>query len=66
MDWVETSWDQALGLVAQKWAAVKHEAGRDAFAALCSARCTNEENFLAAKLTRQLMETHNIDHCARL
>lgn len=66
MEWVETSWETALGLVAQKWVASKQAAGADAFAALCSARCTNEENFLAAKLTRQLMETHNIDHCARL
>ena len=66
MDWVETSWDQALDLVAHNWVATKRNHGGDAFAALCSARCTNEENFLAAKLTRQLMEAHNIDHCARL
>jgi len=66
MEWVETPWDQALGLVAQKWVATKQIYGGDAFATLCSARCTNEENFLAAKLTRQLMETHSVDHCARL
>jgi len=66
MEWVETSWDQALDLVARKWVATKQTHGREAFAALCSARCTNEENFLAAKLTRQLMETHSVDHCARL
>lgn len=66
LDWVETSWEEALGLVARRWVDTKRAHGGDAFAALCSARCTNEENFLAAKLTRQLMETHNIDHCARL
>jgi predicted molibdopterin-dependent oxidoreductase YjgC len=33
---------------------------------LASAKCTNQENFLLAKLTRQLMETNSIDHCARL
>ena len=66
MDWVEASWDEALGLVARKWVATKRDFGGDAFATLCSARCTNEENFVAAKLTRQLMETHNVDHCARL
>jgi formate dehydrogenase alpha subunit len=66
MDWVETSWDAALGLVALKLVATKQTHGGDAFGALVSARCTNEENFLAAKLTRQLMETHNVDHCARL
>lgn len=66
MDWVEASWETALGLVAQKWTGIKHTYGGDAFASLCSARCSNEENFLMAKLTRQLLETHNIDHCARL
>ena len=66
LEWVEASWDQALDIVAKQWVATKKTFGGDAFAALCSARCTNEENYLAAKLTRQLMETHNIDHCARL
>ena len=66
MEWAEASWEQALGLVARKWVETKKAYGGDAFATLCSARCTNEENFLAAKLTRQLMETHSIDHCARL
>ena len=66
MEWVEIPWEEALGLVASKWVAVKQAFGGDAFATLCSARCTNEENYLAAKLTRQLMETHNVDHCARL
>jgi predicted molibdopterin-dependent oxidoreductase YjgC len=65
-DWVEVSWEQALGTVAATWVATKRSAGSDAFATLCSARCTNEENYLAAKLTRQLMETHTVDHCARL
>jgi predicted molibdopterin-dependent oxidoreductase YjgC len=63
---VETTWDTALDITAQKFVAVKKQHGGDAFAALCSARCTNEENFLMAKLTRQVMQTHNIDHCARL
>ncbi len=66
LDWVETSWEEALGVVARQWIAIKRTFGGDAFTALCSARCSNEENFLTAKLTRQLMETHNIDHCARL
>jgi predicted molibdopterin-dependent oxidoreductase YjgC len=33
---------------------------------LTSAKCTNEENYLIAKLTRQLLATNSIDHCARL
>jgi predicted molibdopterin-dependent oxidoreductase YjgC len=66
MEFVETTWDIALDLVASKLAATKKSVGSDAFAMLCSARCTNEENFLAMKLARQVMQTHNIDHCARL
>lgn len=65
-DFVETDWDTALNLVARKFAAVKQTHGGDAFATLTSARCTNEENFLLMKLARQVMQTHNVDHCARL
>jgi len=65
-DWIEVSWDQALDTVARKLAQTKETHGGDAFAALCSARCTNEENFLMMKLARQVLQTHNIDHCARL
>lgn len=63
---IETDWDTALDLTAQKIAAVKAESGPDAFAMLASAKCTNEENYLFNKFTRQLMMTNNIDHCARL
>ena len=47
-------------------AAEKKLHGGRSFAMLASAKCTNEENFLLAKLTRQLMATNSIDHCARL
>ena len=63
---IETDWDTALDVVAQKWTAEKKTRGGDAFAVLASAKCTNEENFLIAKLTRQLLSTNSIDHCARL
>ncbi len=66
MELVEVSWDTALDLAAKKLAQTKEMHGGDAFAALCSARCTNEENFLVMKLARQVLQTHNIDHCARL
>ena len=59
------TWDEALDLVANL-AAIKAESGPDAIALLCSAKCTNEENYLMQKLARQVIGTHNIDHCARL
>ena len=64
--WLEVDWDTALDTVAGKFASVKQASGGDAFAVLTSAKCTNEENFLVAKLTRQVLATNSIDHCARL
>jgi predicted molibdopterin-dependent oxidoreductase YjgC len=62
----EASWDEALELVAEKLGAIKSEHGPDAIAVLTSAKCTNEENYLLQKLTRAVIGTHNVDHCARL
>jgi len=59
---VEVTWDEVLDLVAEK---LSRYTG-DQFAALSSARCTNEENYLFQKFTRGVMGTNNIDHCARL
>ena len=64
--WVEVDWDTALGVVARKFAGIKAESGGDAIAVLTSAKCTSKENYLVNKLTRQVIGTNNIDHCARL
>jgi predicted molibdopterin-dependent oxidoreductase YjgC len=60
------SWDEALSLIASRFSEIKTDSGPDAIAMLCSAKCTNEENYLMQKLARQVIGTHNIDHCARL
>ena len=62
----EASWDEALDLVAGKLGQIKAVHGPDAIGVLTSAKCTNEENYLLQKLTRAVLGTHNIDHCARL
>lgn len=59
---VEASWKEALDLVAEKFSQCKP----DEFAALSSAKCTNEENYLMQKFTRVVMGTNTVDHCARL
>ena len=59
------SWDEAFDLIAERLSAVKAQYGPDSFAALSSARCTNEENFLVQKFSRAVMGTNNVDHCAR-
>jgi formate dehydrogenase alpha subunit len=65
-EWVEVDWDKALNLVAGKLVDIKRESGPDAVGILASAKCTNEENYLMQKFARQVMGTHNVDHCARL
>jgi predicted molibdopterin-dependent oxidoreductase YjgC len=63
---VEASWDEALTLIADKLNAIKQESGPDSIGLLTSAKCTNEENYLMNKLSRAVIGTNNIDHCARL
>lgn len=58
----EASWDEALELVAEKFAERKGKK----FASLASAKCTNEENYVFQKFTRAVMGTNTVDHCARL
>jgi len=63
----EVSWDEALNKVAAGLkAAMIDEDNTDRIGLISSARCTNEENFLMAKLARAGLKTSSIDHCARL
>ena len=62
----EAGWDEALDLVAARFASLRDEHGSDCLAGLTSARVTNEENYLMQKLVRAGFGTNNIDHCARL
>jgi formate dehydrogenase alpha subunit len=59
------SWDEALDLIAGRLHKIKSAYGANSFAALSSARCTNEENYLLQKFVRAVMGTNNIDCCAR-
>ncbi|MEW6547005.1 MAG: formate dehydrogenase subunit alpha [Bacillota bacterium] len=62
----EATWDEALDLVARRLGEIKEKYGSDSLAGLCSAKCTNEENYLFQKLVRAVWGTNNVDHCARL
>ncbi|MCK9439956.1 MAG: formate dehydrogenase subunit alpha [Methanothrix sp.] len=59
---VPATWEEALDFVAGKLNGYKG----DSFAFLSSAKCSNEENYLAQKFARLVMQTNNVDHCARL
>ncbi len=61
-EFVEVAWDQAIKYVAS----TLHYYKGDQFAGISSAKCTNEENYVFQKFVRAVMETNNVDHCARL
>jgi len=62
----EASWEEAIGLIADKISTIKAESGPDALAGLSSARCSNEDNYVFQKMVRAAFGTNNVDHCARL
>ena len=61
----KVGWDEALDFVSTKLTSIRDEHGADAVAGLCSARCTNEENYLFQKMMRAGIGTNNVDHCGR-
>ncbi len=61
-EFVEANWGEALDLIISK---LRNYRG-DQFAAVASAKCTNEDNYVFQKFTRAVMGTNNVDHCARL
>jgi formate dehydrogenase major subunit/formate dehydrogenase alpha subunit len=65
-EWVEVDWDTALNITANKLCLARDSYGPDSIGLLASAKCLNEENYLVNKFARQVIGTHNIDHCARL
>ena len=62
----KATWDEALDLVAGRLSEIKENHGPDSIGVLTSARVSNEDNYIAQKLTRAVIKTNNIDHCARL
>ena len=64
--WVDVEWETALSFVAERFADIKKATGSDSIGVMSSAKCTNEENYLMQKFARQVIGTHNVDHCARL
>jgi len=65
-DWVQTDWDTALNITADKLIEIYQRDGPDAMAVYCCAKATNEDNYLLQKMYRALFRTNNVDHCTRL
>jgi formate dehydrogenase major subunit len=61
----EATWDEALALIAKRFAEIKAKDGPDALAFISSSKCTNEESYLMQKLARAVIGTNNMDNCSR-
>ena len=62
----KVSWDEVYDYLADKLSHYKNEFGADSLAGISSSRCTNEENYLMQKFFRAVINTNNIDGCARV
>ena len=62
----KATWEEALDLVARRLREIKEEHGPEKIGGWCSARITNEENYLMQKFLRAVIGTNHVDHCARL
>ncbi|NNF81239.1 MAG: molybdopterin-dependent oxidoreductase, partial [Flavobacteriaceae bacterium] len=65
-DFEKVSWDEAYDYIISKFQYYKEEFGPDSLAGISSSRCTNEENYLMQKFFRAVIQTNNIDGCARV
>ena len=59
------TWDEALECAAAGFRKVTAEHGPKSFGLFSCSKATNEMNFVAQKLARQVIGTHNIDSCNR-
>ena len=64
--WQVVSWDDAIQTVAQRFRDLGDRLGPDALGVLASARATNEDNYVLQKFARVVLQTNNVDGCARV
>ena len=62
----KVSWDEAYDFITSRFQYFKQTFGSDSIAGISSSRCTNEENYLMQKFFRAVIQTNNIDGCARV
>lgn len=61
----EVSWSEALDTVAERLKEIIARHGPDAVGVIGNCTGSNEEAYLAQKLARAVLGTHNVDNCAR-
>lgn len=62
----KVSMDEAVQATAERLKGIIDQYGPDSVGVLASAKVSNEENYLMQKITRAVIGTNNVDHCARL
>lgn len=62
---VESTWEEALDLIASKLGGIQKEYGPGSVGFISSSKITNEENYLIQKMARQLFGTNDVDNCSR-
>jgi formate dehydrogenase alpha subunit len=62
----QATWDEALDLASDRLTEIVKSHGGDAIGTFCSAKATNEDNYIFQKFVRAVLGTNNVDHCARL
>ncbi len=62
---VAATWDEALGVVAERLNTLKATHGPDALGGLSGDRVSNEDLYLFQKLLRGVIGTNNVDHATR-
>ncbi len=61
----QSTWSEALGIVADKMAELRSLNGGSSIAGIASPRCSNEDNYLFQKFMRMACKTNNIDSVSR-
>jgi formate dehydrogenase major subunit len=59
------TWDEALGRAAAGFARARESGPLRSFGVFSCSKASNELNYAAAKFTRAVMRTNNIDSCNR-
>jgi formate dehydrogenase alpha subunit len=58
----KATWDEALGLIAERLLSIKSNYGPQSIAFLGSSKCTVEENYLFQKIARAQVSSPNVDN----
>ena len=61
----ESSWEEALTLVASKFGQIKKDSGPDSIGVVISSKFSNEDAYLMQKFGRAVIGTNNVDNCSR-